>query len=156
MSADRKKHLRWLGSWSILLALVFGTAAGRAWTDPLPKRVLRRQVAELARNLVGVPYRFGGIDIDGFDCSGLVFYVHDCFGISVPRSAREQARLDAAVPLAQAAAGDILVFKIGGEWHSAIYLGDGRFVHSPNAGGWVRIEELNDYWASRLRRAIRL
>jgi cell wall-associated NlpC family hydrolase len=139
-----------------LLALILGFAVGQTWSESMPKQVLRRQVAELARNLVGIPYRFGGVDIDGFDCSGLVYYVHDCFGISLPRSAREQGRLDGAVPLQRAAAGDILVFKIGRLWHSAIYLGDGRFVHSPNAGGWVRIEILNEYWASRLRRAIRL
>jgi hypothetical protein len=116
--------------------------------------LVRWQIVELAKNLVGIPYRFGGVDVDGFDCSGLVFYVFDCFGIKVPRNAREQARMIGAIKLKHAAAGDILVFKLKKIWHSAIYLGNGRFIHSPNAGGWVRFENLNEYWLSRLHKVI--
>jgi cell wall-associated NlpC family hydrolase len=115
---------------------------------------VRRQVVDLAVSLAGVPYAFGGSDIDGFDCSGLVFYVFDCFGIRLPRSAREQAGLPGAVRLKRAAGGDILVFRLDRAWHSAIYLGAGRFVHAPSAGGWVRLEMLNDYWLSRLKTVI--
>lgn len=145
-----------------------GAPAGRVWLLPLAvlacalcsvrsapdreQRVLRRQVVELAESLAGIPYRFGGVDIDGFDCSGLVFYVFDCFGIRVPRNAREQGRMAGSVKLTHAAPGDILVFKSAQTWHSAIYLGDGRFVHAPAAGGWVRFENLNGYWLSRLRK----
>jgi len=114
----------------------------------------RGQIVALAKNLAGVPYRFGGIDIDGFDCSGLVFYVYDCFGIVVPRSAREQARLTGNGRSRQAVPGDILIFKLNRVWHSAIYLGNGRFIHAPAAGGWVRFEDLNEYWLSRLRKVI--
>jgi len=119
-------------------------------TEPGARNVLRRQIVGLAGSLVGIPYVYGGRDIDGFDCSGLVFYVYDCFGIRLPRSAREQAQLDGAVRLRHAAPGDIMVFRLKKEWHSGIYLGDGRFVHAPNAEGRVRMEELNDYWLSRL------
>jgi cell wall-associated NlpC family hydrolase len=118
------------------------------------QRLVRWQIVELAKNLVGIPYRFGGVDIDGFDCSGLVFYVYDCFGIKVPRNAREQARMTGTSKLRQAAPGDILVFKLKRIWHSAIYLGNGRFIHAPSAGGWVRFENLNEYWLSRLRKVI--
>jgi murein DD-endopeptidase len=118
------------------------------------QRLIRWQVVDLAKSLAGIPYRFGGIDIDGFDCSGLVFYVYDCFGIKVPRNAREQARMTGTSKLRQAAAGDILVFKLQRIWHSAIYLGNGRFIHAPNTGGWVRFENLNEYWLSRLRKVI--
>jgi len=114
----------------------------------------RGQIVALAKSLAGVPYRFGGIDIDGFDCSGLVFYVYDCFGITVPRSAREQARLTGNKRTRQAAPGDILIFNLNRVWHSAIYLGNGRFIHAPTAGGWVRFEDLNEYWLSRLRKVI--
>ena len=112
--------------------------------------VQRRQIVALAVSLVGIPYVYGGSDIDGFDCSGMVCYVYDCFGIRLPRSAREQAELPGAVKLKHAAAGDILVFGMKKTWHSAIYLGDGRFIHAPNSKNWVRLETLNDYWLSRL------
>ena len=137
---------------ALSLLLVF-CACGVRTLPPRPK-VMRRQVAVLARNLAGIPYVYGGGDIDGFDCSGLVHYVYDCFGIRLPRSAREQGRLPGAVKLKHAAAGDVLIFRMKGIWHSAIYLGDGVFVHAPNSAGWVRFEELNEYWLARLRKVV--
>jgi len=139
--------------WPVLFLLLACCAC--AVRPELPRRpLLRRQIVELAVSLAGVPYVFGGSDIDGFDCSGLVYYVFDCFGIRLPRSAREQAGLPGAVRLQRAAAGDIMVFKLKHAWHSAIYLGAGQFVHAPSSRGWVRLEKLNDYWLSRLKTVI--
>jgi hypothetical protein len=147
----RRSHL--LPALSLLLACC-ACAACAVRNEPETRSVLRRQIVELARSLVGIPYVYGGSDIDGFDCSGFVFYVYDCFGIRLPRSAREQAQLEGAVTIKHAAPGDILVFKLKRDWHSAIYLGDGRFVHAPNADGWVRFERLTDYWLSRLKAVV--
>ena len=138
--------------WLLVLVLLACTLCSVRNAPEREQRVLRRQIVDLTANLVGIPYRFGGVDIDGFDCSGLVFYVFDCFGIRVPRHAREQARMAGSVKVTNAAPGDILVFKSAQAWHSAIYMGDGRFVHAPAAGGWVRFENLNGYWLSRLRK----
>jgi len=138
---------------ALTLLLACGACAPRI-EPPARRGVQRRQVVSLALSLAGIPYVYGGSDIDGFDCSGLVFYVYDCFGIRLPRSAREQARLPWAVRPGHAAPGDILVFKLKQAWHSAIYLGEGRFVHAPNAEGWVRLETLNEYWSSRLQAVI--
>jgi hypothetical protein len=133
----------------IVLAFLFCAVRG----EP-QQRLVRWQIVELAKNLAGIPYRFGGVDIDGFDCSGLVFYVYDCFGINVPRNAREQAGMNGSIKLKHADPGDILIFKLKRIWHSAIYLGNDRFIHAPNAGGWVRFENLNEYWLSRLYKVI--
>lgn len=144
------RRLRRLAAWLLLAA----GAACAVRTSPPPPRVQRRQVAGLAASLAGIPYVYGGSDIDGFDCSGLVFYVFDCFGIRLPRSAEEQAGLAVAVPWRRAAPGDILAFRLEGKWHSAIYIGGGRFVHAPSSGGWVRVEAMNEYWQGRLRAVI--
>jgi len=154
MKTDRAQRKTGRGLlWPVLFLLLACCAC--AVRPELPRHPLfRRQVVELAVSLVGVPYVFGGSDIDGFDCSGLVHYVFDCFGIRLPRSAREQALLPGAVRLRRAAPGDILVFRLQQAWHSAIYLGEGRFVHAPNARGWVRLETLNDFWLSRLQTVI--
>jgi cell wall-associated NlpC family hydrolase len=135
-----------------LVVLVFSFCS--PLNEPQLMQVLRRQIVGLAISLAGIPYRFGGVDIDGFDCSGLVFYVYDCFGIKVPRNAQEQAMMSGAIKFKHAAPGDILVFKLKRIWHSAIFLGNGRFVHAPSSGGWVRFENLNEYWLSRLHRVI--
>jgi len=154
MKTDRAQRKTGRGLlWPVLFLLLACCAC--AVRPELPRHPLfRRQVVELAVSLVGVPYVFGGSDIDGFDCSGLVHYVFDCFGIRLPRSAREQALLPGAVRLRRAAPGDILVFRLQQAWHSAIYLGEGRFVHAPTALGWVRLETLNDFWLSRLKTVI--
>jgi hypothetical protein len=153
---NEKGKMCWLtcSRWLALLAiLACSFCRMRAQRDPQP--VLRRQIAGLAVSLAGIPYRFGGIDIDGFDCSGLVHYVYGCFGIKVPRSARDQGRLPGTPAPTRAAQGDILVFKLRNIWHSAIYLGNGRFIHAPSAGGWVRFENLDAYWLSRLRKVVK-
>jgi hypothetical protein len=63
------------------LALLLACAACAVRTEQEIRNVLRRQIVGLAQCLAGIPYVYGGSDIDGFDCSGLVFYVYDCFGI---------------------------------------------------------------------------
>ncbi|MES1196452.1 MAG: NlpC/P60 family protein, partial [Steroidobacter sp.] len=50
------------------------------------------EVALRAIALVGKPYRYGGADLNGFDCSGLVFYIYHELGIELPRSAADQQR----------------------------------------------------------------
>ena len=53
--------------------------------------------------------------------------------------------------------GDILVFKRNGGGHVGIYVGDGKFIHSPRAGGEVRIESMADtYWRKRFNGARRV
>lgn len=123
-------------------------------TAPSRRLVQRRQIVALAESLAGIPYVYGGVDIDGFDCSGLVFYVYDCFGIRLPRSAGEQADLAGGVSWKRAVAGDILAFRLKDGWHTAIYIGDGRFVHAPSSRGWVRVEAMNDYWRQHLETVI--
>ena len=136
------------------LPLLLACCACGVRTLPPGRSVMRRQIVGLAQSLAGLPYVYGGSDIDGFDCSGLVFYVYDCFGIRLPRSAREQGQLPGRVRLKHAAPGDILAFKWKKVWHTAIYLGDHRFVHAPNAAGWVRCEELSEYWLERLETVV--
>jgi len=148
----RRRQVKNQFYFSIILLLAFSACA--IMTEPQARNVLRRQIVGLAQNLAGIPYVHGGSDIDGFDCSGLVFYVYDCFGIRLPRSAREQARIKSTIKLKYAAAGDILVFKLKKIWHSAIYIGKNRFVHAPNAAGWVRFETLNEYWRSHLHTVV--
>lgn len=140
---------------ALLLASVVVLPACQVVSEPpSPPSPLRGQVTVLAQALVGIPYHYGGVDIDGFDCSGFVRYVYGAFGIELPHSARAQSRLKPRVDLAQAQPGDLLVFRLRRTWHSAIYLGERRFVHSPSRGGRVRIETLDAYWLPRLKAAI--
>jgi len=108
----------------------------------------------LVESLVDLPYLNGGEDIDGFDCSGFVYYVYDCFGIKIPRSAKEQSKMKSKIRFSKARPTDILVFNINRKWHTAIYDGSGFFIHAPKRGSLIRKEKLNDYWKKRLKTVI--
>ena len=116
-------------------------------------------IGALAASLVGAPYHFGGADASGFDCSGLALYVHERFGLTIPRTAREQQRAARPVPLGELAPGDLVFFHIHKRRvdHVGIYTGDGRFVHAPRAGGAVAYGDLSEgYYRARLVSAGRL
>jgi cell wall-associated NlpC family hydrolase len=98
-----------------------------------------------------VPYRLGGADPEGFDCSGLVRYVFAQYGLLVPRVVEEQYQVGEKVKPKDIKPGDLLFFstKGPGASHVAIAVGEDRFVHAPNSRGVVRVEALtSDYWGS--------
>lgn len=117
----------------------------------LPATERANEVLLRALGLVGTRYRYGGDDPDeGFDCSGLIAFVfQDAAGIDLPRSSAAIGALDAPHVGAEAlAGGDIVLFAVRGRVnHVGIYVGDGRFVHSPKDGQSVRLDRLDaPYW----------
>lgn len=136
-----------------------GAAAGLpaiASTLPIPSVIIQSLLAT-AMHLVGTPYRSGGMDPDGFDCSGFVYYVFAQQGVFVPRTVADQAAVGARVD--EVRAGDLVFFETSGRGptHVGIALGPDRFVHAPNSRGEVRIEPLaRRYWADRFLEARRV
>ncbi|BCX82331.1 hypothetical protein MIT9_P1917 [Methylomarinovum caldicuralii] len=94
-----------------------------------------------------MPYRYGGNDPSGFDCSGLVQFTHRRFGLGVPRTARQQWRHACKIPAEALKPGDLLFFRPARKgWHVGIYVGDGHFVHAPSEGKRIQRTRLNRYW----------
>lgn len=113
-------------------------------------------IASIATHLVGTPYQFGGADAQGFDCSGLAVYAHEAVGLTIPRTARDQAQAALPVPLSALRPGDLVFFRIAARHvnHVGIYAGAGRFVHAPRRGEVVSYASLEDpYFRKRLVRA---
>lgn len=118
---------------------------------PAAPPTMAERAVKHALAVIGSPYRFGGTSPAGFDCSGLVRYSFGLAGLELPRDTREQRRSSRLLGRdEQPRAGDLLFFKRGrrdNNLHVGIYLGEGRFVHSPSRGGAVRIERLDDaHW----------
>jgi cell wall-associated NlpC family hydrolase len=111
-----------------------------------------RKAATAAFRLQGFPYRYGGQSPEeGFDCSGLVQYVYQTQGISLPRDTASLAYSLPAVSPAQRLPGDLVFFNTTlneSFSHVGIYLGDDRFVHAPSSHtGRVMVSDLNQpYW----------
>ena len=105
-----------------------------------------------ALSLRGAPYREGGIDPSGFDCSGFVRYVYEQHGVAVPRQVRDQFRIGKIVDREDLEPGDLVFFSTiaPGASHVGIVIGGDQFVHAPSERGVVRVESLSaQYWASR-------
>lgn len=117
------------------------------------------EVSGTALGLRGTPYRNGGADPNGFDCSGLVWYVFAQHGISVPRVVEDQYRVGGKIDPSNLQPGDLVFFSTTapGASHVGIAIGGDAFVHAPSTNGVVRVERLGaSYWAARFIGARRL
>ena len=122
--------------------------------DLLHRRFDGRAIAQFALGFRGVPYRLGGADPGGFDCSGLVQYVFAQYGVAVPRVVEQQYEVGDKIRPSDIQAGDLIFFNTkargGGASHVGIAIGQDTFIHAPNSTGVVRIEALGQgYWGSR-------
>jgi peptidoglycan DL-endopeptidase CwlO len=103
------------------------------------------EAATIAMKYLGVPYVWGGSTPGGFDCSGLVIYVYEQLGISLPHYAAAQYGFGTAVSRDQLQPGDLVFFD--GLNHVGIYIGGGEMVHAPETGDVVKITALADFGA---------
>lgn len=121
-------------------------------------------ISGTALTLRGIPYRNGGSDPRGFDCSGLVWYVFGQHGIQLPRTVTEQAQAGNPVEPSTLQAGNLVFFDTSGPafgrrqaTHVGISIGGEEFVHAPSTTGEVRVERLgSSYWSSRFLEARRV
>ncbi len=110
-----------------------------------------KEVVRSARRFIGVPYRLGGTNPRAFDCSGFVRYVFALHGITMPRTAHEQAAVgEAPAPGDPLEPGDLLFFWGGhGAQHIAIYIGGDSIIHASSSAHAVRLDRLS---GERMRR----
>ncbi len=129
---------------------------------------MRQSVGNTASDLVvnamsflGVPYRRGGTNSDtGFDCSGFVRAMYEStLGLVLPHNAKAQAAATEKIDRSELQPGDLVFYNTLRKAfsHVGIYIGEGKFIHSPRSGGQVRIENMNDaYWVKRFNGARRV
>lgn len=115
-----------------------------------------------AMNFIGVRYQRGGNSADtGFDCSGFTRHVFEnSIGLVLPRRADEQANSAGLlrIEMENLKPGDLVFFNTMRRAfsHVGIYVGDGKFIHSPRTGSSVRVEDMRQaYWVQRFNGARR-
>src|ERR1035437_894439 len=114
-----------------------------------------------AMGFLGVPYRRGGNTAQsGFDCSGFVRAIYaQTVGLVLPRRAEQQAAATQTIERTELEPGDLVFFNTMKRAfsHVGIYVGDGKFIHSPKPGAQVRVEDMRiGYWEHRFSGARRV
>lgn len=105
----------------------------------------------------GTPYRYGGTDASGFDCSGFINAAYaEAFDLSLPRTTEQLAARGTPVRRDQLNIGDIIFFQTSvKQLHAGIYTGDGNFIHSSSSKGVSESSLDNQYWHYRYLKAKR-
>ncbi|AMO24885.1 hypothetical protein GCM10027034_07310 [Ramlibacter solisilvae] len=131
--------------------------------DEVRTRVADRtsELVMTAMGFLGVPYRRGGTDeAKGFDCSGFVRSMYErTVGFVLPRLARDQAAATQPIDKKDLQPGDLVFFNTMKRAfsHVGIYVGEGKFIHSPKPGAQVRVEDMGQgYWQRRFDGARRV
>ena len=109
-------------------------------------------VVATAMTFRGTPYRNGGSDPSGFDCSGFVQWVFARHGVRLPREVRDQYAVGGEIDREDVRPGDLVFFETisNGASHVGIAIGNDQFVHAPSSRGVVRVESYaGSYWSPR-------
>ncbi len=116
-----------------------------------------------AMGFMGMPYKRGGnsTEVDGgFDCSGFVRAMYEqTVGLLLPRKAEQQAAATQNIDKNELQPGDLVFFNTMRRAfsHVGIYVGNGKFIHSPKPGAQVRVESMSTaYWDRRFDGARRV
>jgi cell wall-associated NlpC family hydrolase len=158
---------------SVCLATVMLCVGGPAWSadghetpsalDEVFERFANRasDLVMQAMGFLGINYRYGGNTPEsGLDCSGFVRLVFkEAWGSNLPRTSAELSRVGKPIAAKDLQPGDLVFYNTlkRSFSHVGIYLGDNKFIHSPSAGGKVRVESMTmDYWRKRFNGARRL
>lgn len=157
-----------LGQWLIDQGmLAHGGLAPEATPEAAPEatpaqdRLPASQLVVHAMGFLGVPYRWGGGSFEGgFDCSGFVQALYlQGWNVRLPRRAVEQAQATETIAREELQPGDLVFFNtLGARYsHVGLYIGEGRFIHSPRAGASIRMESMGaSYWQRRFNGARRV
>jgi len=123
------------------------------------------EMVSLARSYVGVPYRLGGIDSNGMDCSGLLYCVYGQYGFKIPRVSWQQSEVGKEISIDELRPGDWVFFVTNKGGTSSInhtgiiteFKNDKEvlFIHASSSKGIKEDNLFSKYWMSCFAKAMR-
>ena len=124
----------------------------------LKAREVEQRLLQAHRYWKGTPYRWGGDDRSGIDCSAFTLVVmKDVFNISLPRTTREQLRVGRKIRRGPFLPGDLLFFKTGKKtYHVGIVVNRNDFLHASTSKGVTIASYRTEYWRRRFIAARRV
>ncbi|NYT92756.1 NlpC/P60 family protein [Salinispora sp. H7-4] len=147
LASTRKRIERDLADLYELRRQAYGRATEAAGTSPdqvqtAPSVSGAAGVAvRYAYGALGKPYRWGGDDGAGYDCSGLTSAAWRAAGKSLPHSTRRQWEVVAHLKRHDLSPGDLVFYR--GLGHVALYVGNGQIIDAPTAGRNVLKRDMN-------------
>lgn len=118
--------------------------------DTAVEAITNARLVSFLEHWYGTPYRFGGIDKQGIDCSAFCSMLMDSvYGIVLPRTAKSQYEMGVKIRKQQLEQGDLVFFNTtGGISHVGVFLANNKFVHAATSNGVV-ISDLDDMYYKR-------
>jgi probable lipoprotein NlpC len=123
------------------------------------------EIVSLARSYTGVPYRAGGTDANGMDCSGLLFSVYTQYGFKIPRISWQQSEVGREISIDELKAGDWVFFVTNkggtGSVNHAGIITEFRnnkevfFIHASSSKGIREDNLFSKYWMGCFAKAMR-
>ena len=121
-----------------------------------------KKLIQPARSYTGVPYKSGGNDSKGLDCSGLLCNTFKEFGIKLPRISWQQAEYFPPINLPNIQKGDLVFFVTAGKniSHAGLVTevrneDEIIFIHASSSKGVIEDNMMTNYWKSRFARVCR-
>ena len=118
-----------------------------------------------ARTYIGTPYKWGGNDKRGIDCSGLLVRSFESVGMKLPRTTSLQIDLGKKVSLKKSKEGDLVFFAFGKSKRKVTHVGlvsnrknnsDIKFIHASSSKGVIETQLIRDYYLNRIRKIKRV
>ena len=114
---------------------------------PPPDTDGAKKAIDYAKAQLGKPYIWGAAGPDAFDCSGLTMQAWKAGGVSMDHWTGSQYAQSRPIPLTEVQPGDLIFYNQF--QHVALYIGNGKIIHAPHAGGVVEIEDMY-YWRTNM------
>jgi len=111
-----------------------------AWAAAHAPSVQAGIAVEAALSRRGLPYVWGAVGPDSFDCSGLMLWAWQQAGIEIPRNSAAQAGLH-EIPLDQLQPGDLVTYY-SPVTHVGMYVGNGKVLHASMPGVPIKVVDL--------------